>query len=816
MKEVLVSDIMSRKVIACPHTSTFFNAAHLMSTKNIGCMVITQNKKPIGIITERDVVRLITQKTTRLDMLASAIMSKPVKTIAYDSNLAQVGDMMLKSGIRRLIVKKGTKFVGIVTETDLIKGALLEEKYLKDENQITQDKFSTILSTIPNGMDMVDESLNILYMNDKFLKIFGKKAVGKKCYSVYKDNKKQCMDCPLKKPIKIGETKTITTKGVAGNRTFEITHTGLMYNGKKAIMELFIDATERIKIQDSLITSEKRFKDIAEDTCEWIWEVDPNGLYTYSNSTVKKILGYNSDEIIGKKHFYDFFEPKDRKELKKAVLDSFSAKEFLKDLPNLNIHKNGTVVWLSTTASPIIAADGKLIGYRGLDIDITAQKRSENKLRQSEAKYKSLFETSADAILTLEPPTWKFTSGNPATVKLFRTGTEEKFTTLGPWEVSPKKQPDGTLSAPKAKEMIIKAMKEGSNFFEWTHKRYKGEKFPATVLLTRLERDGRQFLQATVRDITEQKKAEEELINSRNLLQRIIDLLPIRIFWKDMNLNYLGCNLIFAKDAGKNTPDDLINKDDFKMGWKKLANLYRQDDRKIINSKIPKINFEEPQTTPNGDIIWLKTSKVPLKDIKGKTVGILGSYEDITKQKKDAEAIQREKEFSEKLIETAPGFVVCLDKDGHITRFNQAAENISGYKKDEVLGKNWFEKFISKKDYNRITDVFKNLVINNKLEDTENNITLKNGKQRIISWANNILRDDKGIPIGVISIGNDITEKRKNEEEKQTMSNELNNRIEELEKFQKLTIDRELKMIEQKKIIEKLTKKISKDMHDES
>ncbi len=91
--------------------------------------------------------------------------------------------------------------------------------------------------------------------------------------------------------------------------------------------------------------------------------------------------------------------------------------------------------------------------------------------------------------------------------------------------MSPKTQPDGQLSADKAKQMIMKAMKEGSNFFEWTHMRYRGEDFPATVLLTRIERDGKQFLQATVRDITEQKKSEEKLKKSDNeLAKKVADL----------------------------------------------------------------------------------------------------------------------------------------------------------------------------------------------------------------------------------------------------------------------------------------------------
>lgn len=117
------------------------------------------------------------------------------------------------------------------------------------------------------------------------------------------------------------------------------------------------------------------------------------------------------------------------------------------------------------------------------------------------------------------------------------------------------------------------------------------------------------------------------------LLQNIVNLLPIRVFWKDKNLKYLGCNRIFAKDAGENKPEDIIGKDDFHLTWKEQAELYRADDQNVINSGKSKINYEEQQTTPNGDKIWLRTSKVPLTDLKGNSIGVLGTYEDITEQK---------------------------------------------------------------------------------------------------------------------------------------------------------------------------------------
>jgi PAS domain S-box-containing protein len=147
-----------------------------------------------------------------------------------------------------------------------------------------------------------------------------------------------------------------------------------------------------------------------------------------------------------------------------------------------------------------------------------------------------------------------------------------------------------------------------------------------------------------VRDITDRKHVEKalarshwdlqktahELEQSTNMLQLVLESIPVRVFWKDRNSRYLGCNSLFARDAGCIHSQDLVGKDDFAMGWKDQAELYMQDDREVMESHLPKIDIIEPQTTPTGDTIWLKTIKVPLSEPTGEVFGILGVYEDIT------------------------------------------------------------------------------------------------------------------------------------------------------------------------------------------
>ena len=129
------------------------------------------------------------------------------------------------------------------------------------------------------------------------------------------------------------------------------------------------------------------------------------------------------------------------------------------------------------------------------------------------------------------------------------------------------------------------------------------------------------------------EQADDALRVSHSLLSSIVENAPVRIFWKDANLSYLGCNSAFACDAGMEKPEDLVGKDDYQMAWHDQAELYRDDDRRVMVSGMARLDYEEPQTGPDGKAVWLRTSKVPLRDATGKILGVLGIYEDITERK---------------------------------------------------------------------------------------------------------------------------------------------------------------------------------------
>lgn len=155
--------------------------------------------------------------------------------------------------------------------------------------------------------------------------------------------------------------------------------------------------------------------------------------------------------------------------------------------------------------------------------DITERRQAEDAFRESESKYRTLFESSTDAIMTLDENS--FIDCNTATLKMFGCKQKSEFTMLHPADISPPNQPDGTDSRAAADLRIAEAFKKGSSQFEWVHRTRNGQDFPAEVLLSALKLGGKQVLQATVRDITERRRMEEVLRKqSHDLNERVKEI----------------------------------------------------------------------------------------------------------------------------------------------------------------------------------------------------------------------------------------------------------------------------------------------------
>ena len=153
------------------------------------------------------------------------------------------------------------------------------------------------------------------------------------------------------------------------------------YRGRPAVIGLILDITARKAAEDSLRASELRFHDIVQASADWVWEVDPEGRYTYVSDSVQAILGYTPAEILGKTPF-DLMPPEEAARVGRLFAGIAARREPFRDLDNLNRHKDGSLHHVQTSGMPIMGTEGTLLGYRGLDRDVTESKRAERVLHQ--------------------------------------------------------------------------------------------------------------------------------------------------------------------------------------------------------------------------------------------------------------------------------------------------------------------------------------------------------------------------------------------------------------------------------------------------
>jgi two-component system sensor kinase FixL len=146
--------------------------------------------------------------------------------------------------------------------------------------------------------------------------------------------------------------------------------------------EMIRDMLRAAQLSDDLRESDERFRQVAETVGEFIWEVDANGLYTYASPSVEKTLGYTPEDLVGKKHFYDLFAPSVREELKAAALEVFADRQTFRNSPISNVSKNGRILHLESSGTPVLDPAGNLLGYRGATTDVTMRKEAEQKIAQ--------------------------------------------------------------------------------------------------------------------------------------------------------------------------------------------------------------------------------------------------------------------------------------------------------------------------------------------------------------------------------------------------------------------------------------------------
>ncbi len=528
--------------------------------------------------------------------------------------------------------------------------------------------------------------------------------------------------------------------------------------GDETVIQCSIrDNTEHRRIIAALTHTEKTYHDLINQSLDGFFVIESSGKILTVNKAICKALEFSKEELLSMniwdiipEHYLDQY----RKRLEKIL----SGKSLNEEAEYIVQGKDGEAHYVEILSAPHYSGKD-IVGFQGIARDITARKRAEEVLQSSENRYRTL-------IAHLPTVVYTNTVGDASSTVYVSPQIE---TLLGytpqEWMADPKLWSE-TIHPDDRQQVLIQADQtdQSNKPFKMEYRMIARDGrlvwvFDQVVLVNDLEGKP-QYWQGIMLNITERKQAEEALQESKLMTERIMDSIPVRVFWKDKNLVFLGCNALFARDAGFTDPKDIIGKDDYQMGWHDQAELYRDDDRQVIESGRSKLLVEEPQTTPEGKNVTLLTSKVPLRSSKGEIIGVLGSYMDITEHKWREEQMR----FQAHLLDQVGHAIISTDPNGLIVYMNRAAEELYGWTAAEVLGHSILDVTPSQATRAQAMEIMASL--NQGQSWSGEFLVQRRDGTTFPSHVNDSpIQDEAGNLIGIVGVSFDITERKQAEAE---------------------------------------------------
>lgn len=545
----------------------------------------------------------------------------------------------------------------------------------------------------------------------------------------------------------------------------EIKLSKLNINGEESIFTTWRDITEKRKTEIALLKSEERFRQISEHTGSVIWEVDDTGLYTFMGPVAKRVFGYDPDEIVGKKYFWDIFSESQREKLKKTGLKHIQEGIRLFDWENPIQRKDGQTIWVSSFGSAIRDDNGKIIGYRGADYDVTARKVAEEEMH----KFRIISDQASYGTVITEYNTKIITYCNEAYAKMHGYSIEE----LIGREIT-------NLHTPEQLSFYLENIypeyqhNREYSIKEFGRKRKDGSTFSGLETAKLFyDKDGTPlFNAATVSDISQQKIIEEQVREQTLRFKAIVEAIPDLLFIMDREgtyLEYYGSNL-----------ENYIGHFEYLVG-KNLTEVFPTENLKLHQEKLEacflenKIKTYEYSGIRGFEKLHFECRIIPLTNDKA-----LRFVREITERKKNESEIKK----LTLAIEQSPVAIIITDQKGYLEYMSPAYLQMTGYSYEELNG--------------QPIGMMKSGLTDRKIyEDLWE--TINSGKNWQHEWINkrksgelyweNIsitpIQDETGIINNFLAVKQDITDQKKYEEEiislNQNLEQRINERTKELE-----------------------------------
>ena len=520
------------------------------------------------------------------------------------------------------------------------------------------------------------------------------------------------------------------------------------YNGQPAVQAMFLDIDERKKTEEMIKKSEVRYRELANFLPEIVFETDLSGKITFLSQTGFEILGYTSEDLEKGLDMLQFVLPEDREKVKENIRIRLTGKRTDNSEYTLFM-KNGDTYPALVKTAPIFS-ENRLIGLRGLVIDITESKKAEQTIIESEKNYRSLINGMSDAVWVVDF-NGNFVDVNDAAVKVLGYSRDELLS-FGIKDV------DKYMTPEQANAIMSRVASIGIQSFETVHTSKDGTEIPVEIISTPITYRGNPAVLGIARNISERKKAELELKQYNEVLEKVSEGIDAglavidrdyRVVWANKRLSDLGvspnkkCYETF-NNLGIACPDCGV-------------------ERVFLNNA--PIDIHEYKTVNSkGETVWVELRVTPLKDPNGVTIAALELAVPITERKKAEQDLKESEEKYKTLFEQAGDYTLILEAQATgvpvIFDANSSALQIHGYTREEIIGKPI--TFIDEESGNKqVMDRVGKLLNNEKL-------TFETRHRRKDGSTIDVEVSIKKVKVGsknfLVSVEHDVTERKKTEE----------------------------------------------------
>jgi PAS domain S-box-containing protein len=418
--------------------------------------------------------------------------------------------------------------------------------------------------------------------------------------------------------------------------------------------------------------------------------IDKKGRVIAWNRAMESMTGVKTDDILGigdyeySLSFYGFrqpilidlvLQPDPHLEAEYEAMErdgmSLTGEVFISSFGT-----NGSRIWAK--ASPLYDSNGNITGAIESLRDITERKKTEDALKESESKFRLLFERSADAMFLMDGK--KFIDCNNAAVEMMKCSSRDELLDRHPSEISPERQTDGQSSREKSEEMIKKAFEKGTHKFEWIRRRSDGEEFPAMITLTAIPWKGEQILHVTVKDITERKAAEKALLESRDLYRNLVENLNEIILFLDPSGHISYISPVVEQAFGY-SPRELIGRSFEEHIYKDDLAGVKERLEQAITGKLKAYEFRV--LDKENHVRYVRASARLSEDpdsLKGSIVTLTG----ITGHKEAEMELKESEDRYRLLVESSPDGII-IHQDGNAIFANRAAAVLLNADNPELL-----------------------------------------------------------------------------------------------------------------------------------